>query len=222
MELEALKQSWQEMDQKLERQITLNRELFRQLKLKESRNRLFPLALYRGIELILFLVFSNLLGRYIFDHLGQPQYYIPASIILIFALSGIIGAIGQLYYIMQVNFAEPVTKIQKKLMAVASHRIRLVKLTLLSLPFFLCYAVVGFEWLLGIDIIQYGNQSWWVIQLAFSASLIPVVIWAISKLNYQNLHLRWVRHLLETDGAKPVREAMSVLEEIKMFEQEDQ
>jgi hypothetical protein len=121
---------------------------------------LLPLALYRSIELILFLVFSNLLSRYMLDHLGQPQLYIPAGIILLFALSGIIASIGQLYYISQVNFAKPVTKIQKKLMALASHRIRLVKLTLLALPFYLCYAVVGFEWLLGIDIFQYGNQTW--------------------------------------------------------------
>ncbi len=58
-------------------------------------------------------------------------------------------------------------------------------------------------------------------QLAFSALLVPMVIWAISKINYQNLHLRWVRYLLETDSAKPVREAMNILEEIRKFEQED-
>lgn len=222
MELEALKQSWKEMDQKLDQQISLNRELFQQLKLKESRNRLLPLAFYRGIELILFLVFSNLLGGYIFNHLDQPQFYIPAAIILLFAISGVIGAIGQLHYISQVNFAEPVTVIQKKLMAIATHRIGLLKLTLAAIPFYLCYGIVGFEWLLGIDLFQYGNQNWWIIQLAFGALLIPVVIWAMRKINYQNMHLRWVRHLLENDGAKPVREAMAVLEEIKKFEQEDQ
>lgn len=222
MELEAFKQSWQEMDRKLEQQISLNRDLFQQMKLKESRNRLLPLALYRGIELILFLVFSNLLGGYIFDHLGQPQFYIPAAVILLFALSGIVGAIGQLYYISQVNFAEPVTVIQKKLMAVATHRIGLLKLTLATVPFFLCYGIVGFEWLLGIDMFAYGHPTWWVIQLAFSALLIPVVIWAICKINYQNMHRPWVRHLLENDGGRPVREAMAVLEEIRRFEQEDE
>jgi len=220
MELETLKQSWKKMDQKLEQQISLNRDLFWQLKLKESRSRLLPLALYRGVELILFLVFSNLLGGYVYDHLGQPQFYIPASCILLFAISGIIGAIGQLYYISQVNFAEPVTVIQKKLMAIATHRIGLLKLTLAAVPFYLCYAIVGFEWLLGIDIFRYGNQTWWVIQLAFSALLVPVVIWSISKINYQNIHRRWVRYLMKTDGAKPVQEAMAVLDEIKKFEED--
>ena len=220
MELEALKQSWQKMDRKLDQQISLNRDLLRQLKLRESRNKLLPLALYRGIELILFLVFSNLLGGYIFNHLDQPQFYIPAAIILSFAISGTIGAIGQLYYISQVNYAEPVTAIQKKLMAIATHRIGLLKLTLAAVPFYLCYGIVGFEWLLGIDLFQYGNQTWWVIQLTFCALLIPLVIWAIRKLNYQNMHRRWVRHLLETDGARPVREAMKRLEEIRKFEED--
>lgn len=221
MELEALKQSWQTMDQKLEQQISLNQDLFRQLKLRESRNRLLPLILYRGIELILFLVFSNLIGRYVFEHVNQPQFYIPAAIILLFAISGIVGAIGQLYYISQVNFAEPVTVIQKKLMAITTHRIGLLKLTLTAVPFYLCYAIVGFEWLLGIDIFQYGNPTWWTMQGTLSVLLIPLVIWAIRKINYQNIHRRWVRHLLETDGAKPVREAMKRLEEIRKFEQEE-
>jgi hypothetical protein len=220
MELEELKKSWMQMDQKLEAQITLHKSLLREVKLQESRRRMLPLTIYRSFELLVFLMFIILLGQFIADHLATPQFYLSGAVLYIFAMGGLIGAIGQLYHISQINYAEPIVSIQKKLRKVETHRLHLVRLTVLSVPFYMAYVLVGFEWVWGIDLYLYGNQAWWYAQLTFSALLIPLAIWVRSRISFRYMHLAWVRKILQSDGAKPLQESLASLEEIRAFEEE--
>ena len=220
MKLEELEQTWQQYDQKLGEQLMLNQRILREISLEKTRTHLRGHIFRTFLEMTFFSVAAIVLGRFMFQNMEQVPQFIAALILIIFALIGLSGSIGQLIMISQLSFSDPVTTIQNKLQQIRMHLVQMLRLIILSVPFYLAYIIFSFYELWNIDIVAEGNQAWWITQLLFSLALIPVAIWLYQKIHYRNLHIPWVKNLIENAGGKSVARAMSVLRELQEFKQD--
>jgi hypothetical protein len=87
MELEELKDLWNESNRKLEASSRLDTPLVGQRNLRRADTSLKQLA--RGItaELIVNLIGIVLLGAFAADHAREPRFFIPAAVLDVYAIA---------------------------------------------------------------------------------------------------------------------------------------
>ncbi len=221
MELEALKNTWEQYDKKLDQSLKINQRIFKEMNLNKTRSSLRNVLIFRMLETLIFLAAVIALGGFIGNHWGSWQFVVPAIILDIFAIIGLSGSIGQIALIVQIDYAAPITVMQKKLEQVKTHMVQITRLLLLSIPFYLAYVILGFKLVAGIDIVAVGAPQWWVVNILVSLLLIPLAVWIYRKLNWKNIHIPWVRSFIYGSGGKQVVKAMGFLKEIDSFEKEE-
>jgi hypothetical protein len=220
MELEALKKSWEQYDKKLDQYLKLNQRIFKEMKLTKTRSNLRKILIFRILESVIFLVAILALGSFIGKHWSSIQFVIPAAILQIFAITGLAGSIGQIALISQINFAAPITEMQKKLEQMKMHMIQTARLMILSIPFYLAYIVLGFKIFFGVDIVAQGDPDWWLGNIILSLLFIPLAVWIYRKLSWKNMHIPWIKSFIYSIGGKQMTKAMDFLQEIDSFEKE--
>jgi hypothetical protein len=220
MELEALKKSWEEYDKKLDQNLKLNKQIFKEMNLTKTRLSLRSILIFRILEILFFVIAVIALGSFIGNHWGSMQFVIPAAILHIFAIIGLAGSIGQIALIAQIDYAAPITIMQKKLEQVKMHMVQVTRLMMLSIPFYLAYAVLGFKLFFGVDIVAQGDPNWWLANIILSLLFIPLAIWIYQKLSWKNMHIPWVKSFIYSAGGKQITKAMGFLQEIDNFEKE--
>ncbi len=220
MELEALKKSWEQYDKKLDQYLKLNQRIFKEMNLTKTRSSLLSILIFRIVEAVIFLAAILALGTFIGNHCGSFQFVIPAAILQIFAITGLAGSIGQIALISQIDFAAPITKMQKKLEQMKMHMIQTARIMILSIPFYLAYIVLGFKLFFGVDIVAQGNPDWWLANIILSLLFIPLAVWIYRKLSWKNMHIPWVKGFFYSAGGRQMTKAMDFLREIDSFEKE--
>ena len=139
MELQELKDLWQQQDDKLERQLKLNVHLLKKMELKNTRSALRT----ETIDPVLSLVFGLLtlipLAIFTFNHIRQLQYAGPAFGLGLYALLLIIDSISRLSIINQIDYDGPIIQIQRQVEKLSIHNLRY------TLPLNCCWIIL---WLL--------------------------------------------------------------------------
>ncbi|MGA2761260.1 MAG: hypothetical protein ABSF08_13190, partial [Candidatus Cybelea sp.] len=115
MELEELKARWKQSNQKLEASTRLNRLFFAQGNLRKAATSLRRLARGIAFELIVNLTGIVLLGWFAAGHAAEPKFFIPATILDLYAIALVIAAARQLFELRSLDYDEPVVAIQIRL-----------------------------------------------------------------------------------------------------------
>ena len=218
MEAVELKKILQAYDNKLDKTLRLNKSSMEELQLEKSRNSTKKILRYRIFEVVIFSFMALFLGWYIANNWGQTHLVISGVIVHIFTLIALVGSIGQVVLLQQIDFSKPIVEIRKKIEMVNSHGLLFVKLVFLSAPVWWTYAIVALDLFLGVDLYVHLESGFVVRYLVINFLLIIPLVWFFNKLSYQNLHIKWVRKTIRLFTGAKTMNALEFLNDIEEFE----
>lgn len=217
MKDEELNELLKTFDEKLNRSLAVNLQTVKEIKMQKSVFALNKLRISGIIEIIVGAVFAIFLGNFIYENSNSLSLTISALILDVFAIAVIAGAVRQLILISEFEVSSNVTESQRILATLRTHRLTYLRLAILQFPFFLAYILIGFKVFFNTNIWETGNKNWLISNVMLGIILIPVSIWIIRKIQPANLHIKWVRTLVETTSGQEISNAMIFLDEIEQF-----
>jgi hypothetical protein len=220
MELDELKQTWTEHARKLDRVLRLNLDSLKAAKLDKTRSALGRFKAMRVFEMLVGIAVLIPLGFYIFHRLAVLTLSIPALIFAASILVPVIGNIRQLILLGQIDYADPVTVIQKKLEEIKLTYLRSIRWPVLMLPLYLVYIVLGFNLLFGVDMLAQGDRTFLWVNLVVSLIFLVPAIWVFRNLSFSNIGNPVIRILIHGAGGKQMIAAVEFLNALREFEAE--
>jgi len=218
MEALELKKIMEAYDNKLDKTLLLNKSSVKELQLKKSKNSTKKILRYSIFEIVMFSFLAIFLGWYIANNWDQTHLAISGIIVHVFALVALVGSIGRVVLLKQIDYSKPIVEIRKKIELVNSHGLLFVKLIFLSAPVWWSYAIVAIDLLLSVDLYVHLEQDFVVRYLVINFLLIIPLVWVFNKLSYKNLHIKWVRKTLKLFAGTKTMKAMEFLNDIEEFE----
>ncbi len=220
MEMEDILNHWKTYDAKLDQSLHLNKNILRAIKTDKAKSSMQRLMIARSIEAAIFGFFMVALWIFMFNRLANPEFIIAAGVLLVFCIIGFAGSLKQIVLISQIDYADSVVGIQKKIEQITAHNLQLTRLSMLSLPFYTAYIMIGFELFFGVNLYTQGNPHWWIGQFIFSIAMIPLTIWLYRKISSRNMHLKWVRSFTNGLGGAALTKSLQFLKEVEAFEKQ--
>lgn len=161
------------------------------------------------------------MGHFVASHWSEIHLAVSGAGVLVFALVALIGSVGQVALLAQVNYAKPVVDVVKKLEYINLHGFLFLKLMFLSVAVWWTYAVVGLYVFLGLDIYLHLDTVFVSSYLIGNALLLPPLLWFLNKLSPRNMHVKWVAVVVNALTASETQKALAFLREIEDFEHRD-
>lgn len=193
MHLDNFKNTWQQQNNDSVEAIKINQTMLTKIKVNKKMKELTNMKWKRIIESSVFFYIIALLWLYIADDFSFSAPVISAFILNIFAIVGLAGSIGQILLISKIDYAKPVSELQKDIYYLCAHKLQLTKLLLMSVPFYMAYVFIGFDLLLGVDLFQHlAPHMIWFYSLS-SILFLVVTIRLLAKLHYNNITIVWVK-----------------------------
>ena len=143
MNLDNIKNTWQQQNSVNESVITINQSLLSETKVNKQMKELNAMKWARIIESATFFFIIVLLGQYIANNFSVSAPSISALILSVFSIAGLAGNIGQIVHIANIDYAKPISQLQKDVYRLCSHKLQLTKLLLMSAPFYMAYVFIG-------------------------------------------------------------------------------
>jgi len=218
MEAIELKKIMGAYDNKLDKTLSLNISSIKKLQLDKSQNSTRKILRNRIFEVVIFSFLAIFLGWYIVNNWNQTHLAISGIIVHVFVLIALVGSIGQIVLLQQIDFSKPIVEIRKKIELVNSHGLLFVKLIFLSAPVWWSYAIVSIDLFLGVDLYVHLDTDFVIRYLVVNLLLIIPLIWFLNKLSYKNLHIRWIRKTIGLFTGKKTSKALNFLNDIEKFE----
>jgi len=218
MEEVGLKRILEAYDNKLDKTLSLNISVMKKLQLEKPQSSTKEFLIYRIFEVVSFSFIVMFLGWYIANNWGQTHLVISGVIVHIFALVALVGSIGQVVLLRQIDFSKPIVEIRKKIELVNAHGLLFIKLIFLSTPIWWSYAIVSLDLFLGVDLYVHLKPDFVVTYLVVNFLLIVPLVWAFNRLSYKNLHIKWVRKTIRLFTGTKTMKAMEFLNDIEKFE----
>jgi hypothetical protein len=218
METNELKELFAAYDAKLDRVLQLNERSLKKIKLDKTRKQTRSIFILRSIEVVSFSILAVFLGSYIADNWSSAHLAVSGIILHGFTLIALVGSIGQLVLLQQIDYAKPIVEIREKIEKINLHAILFLKLVFLSVPIWWAYPLVALDYFFNFDIHPHLNPDFVFRYVIINALLVFPLIWALRKLSYKNMHINWVRKTIGFfTGAKTMK-AMEFLNELEEFE----
>lgn len=143
MELDQLKRSWEQYDQKLAENLNLNRELLRRSNLDRSRREMnTPLNwLWFNVLCVIPLVLLSL--RWTLVYSRDPLLLICGIVFTVFMLMSFLYGLKELALLRKIDYYRvPVVELQKQLLAFATFYHKVKKFELYTLPIVLASGLI--------------------------------------------------------------------------------
>lgn len=226
MDTTELKSIWQAYDAKLEKSLKLNLHCIQTIQTQKIKSTFTSLKAFKITEIIIGVLLIFFLGNFLYNNITEAYFVVAAGILMVFCSLAIIGSIKQIALITQISYTQNVVNNQKKLallqssVLLQSSIIKYLRLVFLNLPFYTAYIIIGFKIFLNTDIVARGDKNWWISQITISILFIPLSIWLYNKISYKNMHINWVRRLIENAGGKSISKVMDFIKELNEFEKD--
>jgi hypothetical protein len=218
MNLDEFQATWVKQEKKLDDSIRLSKKWFKAANLDKSQNRMQSVLKWRIVETVVFFAIVVALWQIIANDFSVSAASISATTLLVFAIIGLAGSIGQIALIKQIDYSGPVKAVQEQIYAVRAHSLKIATLTLLSIPFYMAYIFLGFKLVFDVDLYAHIDQTYLIVNIIFRVSLIVPTAWFVSKLNTRNIKSEWVRLVARELGGRQLLVAAELLSEIHEFE----
>jgi hypothetical protein len=221
MNLEELKDLWDESNRKLEAGSRLNTLLFAQWNLRTADNSLKRLARGIAFELIVNLIGIVLLGWFAADHLREPKFFIPAALLDVYAIALLVAGARQLLELRALDYNEPVVAIQDRLQRLWLARIRATMATLLFAPLmWVPLLIVATRGFLGIDIYAAASPAWLAANVLFGLVVIPIAVVIARAFGPRLERATPIRFLADEIAGRSLAAALDDLAAIRRFSEE--
>ena len=173
MEVQELLDMWRSEDNKLDDNIQLNNKLLRHTSFGKIQSLLAESKFENVFELVVNIVFIWILNPFLWNHIYEAKFAIPAAFLLILMILGVVMNVYILSSISQLNYKTPILEAQRKI-----ERIKLIikietqSLILLIPLFSFAFLVVFLKGVLGLDIYQYD----WIWNYTIGNFFVGIVI----------------------------------------------
>jgi len=219
MNLDLLKAEWQARDQGLEQAIRMNTQMLRLSLLEQHRRDIRKWGwvdkyeIVAGIPVFIYLIWF--LSHYIMD----LKFSLPALAILAWTITLPLLNHQQRHALQDLDFAQPITSVQRQLAELKARRLNLFKWAFLlgQIVWFIPFLLVLFKGVFGIDLYQ-KTQNFIFPSLMISLMFVPVAI-GISKLLSRRLN-RSASFQAITDSlaGEDYKQTQSFLKKLAQFE----
>jgi hypothetical protein len=178
MDLDEMKQKWEEQDKKLDIAIRLNRQVLSVARLDKTQSALNRLALFSALEAAMWLFIIVALGNFIYENWSQPHLAVAGIAVDLYSIAMLHSLIRQIAASRLIDYGKPIAVIQKQIEALRILRIRTIQWGVLAgLVVWVPALMVVFKAAFGVNI--YEPHLIWS-NVAFGLALIPLAVW-ISK-----------------------------------------
>lgn len=217
MEKDELLDLLSSYDDKISQANAISLQAVEGLQVHKSKSVLKGLLYQSMAELLIGLAVTVFLTLFIYYNLSSVSLVVAAVVIMAFVVIAISGCIRQIIRINQFDYSRSVSENQQMLASLQAHIIMYLRLSVLQLPLYFAYIMVGFKVIFGVNIWQVGDTNWLISQAVLSILFVPLACWLYRKISYKNLHINWVKRLVAASGGKHVTQAMAFLQEIDSF-----
>lgn len=166
MELDELKQAWQQLDQRLDRQYALEMHRFDADRIERARRRLRPLWFGQLLQIAFAVVTIVLSASFWSAHRDSAHLMAWGLTLHVYGLLMVLSAARNLYLIGRVDYGEPVLTIQKRLASLRAWRVRVEApvFGILGCFVWIPFVLALFKAQLGVDLWNYAPEVvWWFI-----------------------------------------------------------
>ncbi len=123
--------------------------------------------------------------------------------------------------IIQVNYADSLPILQKRLIRARLAIIKYIRLGVWVFPLNFGFIILFFHFLFGVDIVAVGDRTWIIGNIIFNTIVfVPLAIWAHLKLSPKNADKKWMNRQFRGNGSQ-ITDAIKFLDEIEDFEKSD-
>jgi hypothetical protein len=221
MELDDLKSAWTELSLKLDRVLSLNLKELNAATRIRARTSLRRYTRLRVRELVVCNILIYGLIVYAVHRWAQPALMVPALVLVLLYTVGAIGTVSQLIALGKINYAGPVTDIQKSLSRIQLHMLFVLRFSMLQLPLYPVYIIIGFDLLFGVNIYRQAPPAYMFSNVAFGMLLIFPAIWIYRRLSPANVDHPVVR-LMSKNGGPDLLAASEFFNQLDEFGGEDE
>jgi len=222
MDLDDLKQSWDEQDKKLDATLTLRSYRLHASTLGKAETAMKRLTWMLWIELLLNVGAALCTGSFLADHVTEPRFLLPAAVLHLFVIALLGSGIYQLVAISNLDFSAPVLAIQKRLEWLRYQRLRATMLVLLASPLlWIPMLIVAMKGLLGLDAYAILPTDWLIGNVVFGLAVIPVAIWIARRFADRLGRFPLVQRLLRDLAGYNLNAAAGFLSKLARFEEEE-
>jgi hypothetical protein len=221
MELDELKEKWEEYDRKLEVNLRLNRRLLRDSYTARARFALWRLAGMLALGSIPILAVIVALGRFIAANWDAPRFVAPAMVLDIMAIAALATLIAQIVLALGMDYSQPIAVLQKRLEILRKLRIRYVQAIFLTMtltwdPIF----IVVMKAALGVDVYRTFDTAWLVGNVAVGFAILAVGYWLARHFGPRFTSTAFGRQLLRDLAGYNLNAASRFLGTLEEFERD--
>lgn len=222
MEMQELKEIWNQYDRKLDRTVKLNIELLKTIKLEKVRSKLQRSVFSVTLELVINMAAIVMLGSFLADHVSMIRFAAPALVLEVAAILLVISNVYQLTILKTLDYGAPVMLIQKRLETLRAHRIQVTQWILAAGA--LIWApllIVGLKAFFNVDAYVIPGSGYLLSSLVFGLIVILVAVIVSKKYVDRFGHSPFVKKLMDDISGRNLNAATKFIQEMELFEKED-
>jgi len=209
---------WAAYDKKLEKSLALNHRLVTEIQTQKARTALRPLKAIKIVAVILGIIWSLFLSVLVVLAIAYMTPYslffiLSAMAVIVITVTAIVVYIRQVALIQQIDNDSNVLDTQKKLVRLQLSTISIVRILMLSAPF---YTTFYFN----KGMFENGTIGLWVFQLTITFLFSALAIWFYQHARIENADKRWFKIIFGSSEWTALTKAQHFLQEIEAYEKE--
>lgn len=208
-----IKKLWQDTNEKLERNIVINKnniENINRIKVYSILGSMKPIKLFTLLTAIIWVGIGvcALSKIYINSFSESNKYFLfSASIQVGITAIALFIYLYQVITIYQVDLTEPILKTQMKLTSLKTSTLWVIRILFLQLPVW-----TTFWW--DITIISEWGILQWVIALFFTITFTVIAIWLFFNIKIENRNKKWFQLIFGSKEWTPLMKSMELLDQV--------
>lgn len=188
MQFEELSGIWNSTDIELERSVQINKELVKQLGFTKVKSHLFEIKGSAIFEIIVEAIFSIFLVSFVVDYISDPQFLLPAVVLLIFSLFSLIIEIFKLKLFLTIDSSATVFGAQKKLSKLKYLEFLDIYSLYIIVPLYLVpFLIVIAKAFLNLDLYDLGIMDWLNYSIFGGLMIAAILVYALRKFRNRKL-----------------------------------
>lgn len=221
MDLDDLKQRWEEQDRKLDASLRLSTRLLRESALGKAARATARLSWLMLPEILLNLGLVIWLGSFLADHFAQARFAIPAVALDLGAIALLIAQGHQWWALRAIDYSAPVVAIQKELGRLRLQELRVFKWVMITAPLaWTPLLIVAIKGLLGLDAYVLFSGSWLAANVAFGVAVLLLAVWISRRYADRMERSPWIQRLMRNLSGYNLNAAAGFLGSLARFEEE--
>lgn len=211
---------WKTQNEKLEKTLTINEILLKELINNKARTSLRSLIKLKTAGIIAFVLYLLLLGNalaFAIAHYSSAWNYfiVSVAVIALVNVKGFADYIKHLVWANNINYNGSVMQIQQQLSKLQLSIIDHARMMCLQIPFYTTF---------------YLSNSWFphevglryiLFQVSMTTTFVVFSYWLYKNHKPENLDKKWFRNLIAGSGGKSVMEAMQFYKELEEFSKDE-